>query len=82
MAPATPRVRLRLIFPETLFRVSPSVPPRLTGWAGHSFVIDQSANLLTWQPYQTNRLKGMFDFAVPAASPRFYRMRWLSEDAP
>jgi sugar lactone lactonase YvrE len=50
----------------------------VTGPAGQSVVVDTTADLVQWQPKQTNLLNGILQFSEPqpvGVKPRFYRVR-------
>lgn len=74
--PGTPRVRLRVIYPETTFHVTRAAGLRLSGSAQHPFLIEQSAELVVWQPFRTNITAGPFDYPAPNGAKQFFRLRW------
>lgn len=74
--PGTPRIRVRALYPETTLRLVQTVGLRLTGSAQHPFLIEQSTDLILWQPFRTNSGWGSFDYPVPAGTKQFFRLRW------
>jgi hypothetical protein len=74
--PGTPRVRLRAIYPDTTLRLTRGAGLRLTGSAQHPFLIEQSTDLILWQPYRTNTVPGAFDYPVTTGIKQFFRLTW------